>query len=97
MSATIIPFPKVESGLAREWSERFPESTREERLAFASFVRRFGAEMGRQAIEGRALRQSLEQVSRKRARDLPTRAELVRRVLQRAKARRDAWRPGGAG
>ena len=93
MTATIIPFPKVDSGLAREWIERFPDSSREERMAFASFVRRFGAEMGRSAIEGRALRQSLEEASKQRARALPTHGDLVRRVLQRTKIKRDIKRP----
>ncbi|WP_374474306.1 hypothetical protein [Arenimonas sp.] len=95
MSATIIPFPSERAALAREFGALFPESTREDREAFANLVM-MGVDK-RDIIEGRRYRLELEQQREQERRPLPARGEMVRRVLQRTKARRDARRPGGAG
>ncbi|MBY4594966.1 hypothetical protein K3217_05355 [bacterium BD-1] len=89
--ATIIPFPSERAALAREFGALFPESTREDREAFANLV---ACGVDKQLIiEGRRWRESCAPQQR----PLPRHGELARKALQRAQARREARRPGGAG
>lgn len=84
MTATIIPFPSERAELIREFGSIFPESTMDEREAFANVVA-WGIDK-HLIIEGRRFRQRLELQARPR----PAKGEMVRRVLQRAQARRKA-------